>query len=81
MILANDRNDTPRFSWYLHWKLPEPRWSWILANQQEHNLVRSYLACTRFVDAQIGRVLDALEEGIGREHNRRFVERSWMAFG
>ncbi len=68
MILANDRDDTPRFSWYLHWKLPEPRWSWILANQQEHNLVRSYLACTRFVDAQIGRVLDALEEE-GLEEN------------
>ncbi len=21
----HDRDDTPRFSWYLHWKLPEPR--------------------------------------------------------
>jgi choline-sulfatase len=26
------------------------------------NLVRSYLACTSFVDSQVGRVLDALEE-------------------
>ena len=23
-ILENDRSDTPRFSWYLHWDLPEP---------------------------------------------------------
>jgi hypothetical protein len=24
-MLPGDRDDTPRFSWYLHWKLPEPR--------------------------------------------------------
>src|SRR5690606_36194487 len=24
-VLRDDRDDTPRFSWYLHWKLPEPR--------------------------------------------------------
>jgi arylsulfatase A-like enzyme len=60
-ILADDRADTPRFSWYLHWNLPEPRLKWVQENQQWRNLVRSYLACTSFVDAQIGRLLDALE--------------------
>ena len=24
-VQSNDRDDTPRFSWYLHWRLPEPR--------------------------------------------------------
>jgi superfamily I DNA/RNA helicase len=24
-MLREDRDDTPRFSWYLHWALPEPR--------------------------------------------------------
>lgn len=60
-VLDTDRDDTPRFSWYLHWKLPEPRLKWVRENQQWRNLVRSYLASTAFVDAQVGRVLDALE--------------------
>jgi choline-sulfatase len=60
-VKEDDRADTPRFSWYLHWNLPEPRLKWVRENDQWRNLVRSYLACTSFVDAQVGRVLDALE--------------------
>ena len=61
-FLATDRDDTPRFSWYLHWKLPEPRFKFLQEANQWKNLVRSYLACTSFVDSQIGRVTDALEK-------------------
>jgi arylsulfatase A-like enzyme len=61
-ILDDDRADTPRFSWYLHWFLPEPRLKWVRENNQWRNLVRSYLACTSFTDAQVGRLLDALNE-------------------
>jgi len=61
LVQENDRTDTPRFSWYLHWNLPEPRLKWVKENDQWRNLVRSYLACTSFVDAQIGRVLKGLE--------------------
>lgn len=61
-ILENDRDDTPRFSWYLHWSLPEPRLKWLKENHQWRNLVRSYLACTSFVDSQVGRILTALDE-------------------
>ncbi len=61
-IREDDRDDTPRFSWYLHWKLPEPRLKWVQENNQWRNLVRSYLACTSFIDAQVGRIVDALEE-------------------
>jgi len=60
-ILRNDRDDTPRFSWYLHWKLPEPRLKFLDEANQLTNIVRSYLACVSFVDSQVGRVLDALE--------------------
>ncbi|GIW92576.1 MAG: choline-sulfatase [Pirellulaceae bacterium] len=67
-VLENDRDDTPRFSWHLHWYLPEPRLRWVKQQDQWRNLVRSYLACTSFVDAQIGRLLDALEE-LGLQDN------------
>lgn len=60
-FLANDRADTPRYSWYMHWQLPEPRHQFLVEQNQWKNLVRSYLACTSFVDSQVGRVLTALE--------------------
>jgi len=56
----DDRKDTPRFSWYLHWQLPEPRLKFLQESNQHVNLVRSYLACTSFVDSQVGRLLEAL---------------------
>ncbi len=62
VVKSDDRADTPRFSWYLHWHLPEPRLEWVQEAKQWRNLVRSYLAATSFVDAQIGRVMQALEE-------------------
>jgi choline-sulfatase len=58
----DDRDDTPRFSWYLHWMLPEPRLKFLQETNQWKNLVRSYLACTSFVDSQVGRVTRALEQ-------------------
>lgn len=61
-MLAGDREDTPRFSWYLHWLLPEPRLAWMDAKQQTAPLVRAYLASTSFVDSQVGRLLYALED-------------------
>ena len=60
-VLRNDRADTPRFSWYLHWRLPEPRLKFLEEANQWRNLVRSYLASVSFMDSQVGRVLDALE--------------------
>jgi arylsulfatase A-like enzyme len=61
-MLTGDRDDTPRFSWYLHWDLPEPRLKWLEESNQLKPLVRAYLASISFVDSQVGRVLDALEE-------------------
>ena len=61
-ILEGDRDDTPMFSWYLHWKLPEPRLSWLRKAGEDRSLVRAYLATVSFVDAMVGRVLDSLEQ-------------------
>jgi choline-sulfatase len=60
-VKEDDRADVPEFSWYLHWKLPEPRLSWLKKAHQWRPLVRAYLACTTFMDSQVGRVLKALE--------------------
>ncbi len=60
-VKEDDRNDVPDFAWYLHWKLPEPRLSWLRKANEWRSLVRAYLASTTFMDSQIGRVLDALE--------------------
>lgn len=60
-FLENDREDTPRFSWYNHWDVPEPRWKWMQEKQQDTAFVRAYLASISFVDKQVGRVLGALE--------------------
>ena len=60
-VRRDDREDTPLFSWFLHWRLPEPRLKFLEEAEQWKNLVRSYLASISFVDSQVGRLLDALE--------------------
>jgi arylsulfatase A-like enzyme len=64
----DDRDDTPRFSWYLHWRLPEPRAETLERLGELQPLVRAYLASTSFMDSQVGRVLTALE-ATGRADN------------
>ena len=61
-VHPGDRSDTPRFSWHLHWKLPEPRLKFLKDAGEWENLTRSYLACTTFIDAQVQRLLDTLTE-------------------
>lgn len=77
-IQPGDRDDTPRSSWWIHWKLPEPRWQWVVDHHQDVNLVRSYLACTSYVDFEIGRVLEALER---TGHNSDTVVVLWSDHG
>jgi arylsulfatase A-like enzyme len=64
-VKEDDRADTPLFSWYLHWKLPEPRLSLLRQHDEWKPLVRAYLASVSFMDSQVGRVVDALA-GTGR---------------
>ncbi len=71
-VLETDRDDTPRFSWYLHWKLPEPRLAGLRQFNEWRPLVRAYLASVSFMDSQVGRVLTALKES-GREQDTIIV--------
>ncbi len=71
-VKDSDRDNVPEFAWYLHWKVPEPRLSWLRQAHQWRPLVRAYLASTTFMDSQIGRVLDALE-ATGRGTNTVIV--------
>src|SRR5262249_16332651 len=67
-VKEDGRRDVPEFAWYLHWKLPEPRLSWLRKAKQWRPLVRAYLASISFMDSQVGRVLDALD-ATGRAGN------------
>lgn len=58
----NDRDDCPHAAWYLHWKLPEPRLKFLKESDTWDSKVHAYLASVSFVDAQIGRLLDAVEK-------------------
>ena len=66
-VKDDDRDDTPRFSWYLHWKLPEPRLKFLREKHEFIPLTRAYLASVSFMDSQVGRVLAALDATGRRE--------------
>jgi len=68
LIKRGDRDDTPRFSWYMHWTLPEPRLRWLEEHDEWMNLTRSYLASTTFVDAQVGKIMDAIDRNGFRDN-------------
>ncbi len=71
-VKDHERDGLPEFAWYLHWKLPEPRLSWLKRSHQWHSLVRAYLASSTFMDSQIGRVLETLDS-LGQRDNTVIV--------
>jgi arylsulfatase A-like enzyme len=71
-VQENERAALPSFSWYLHWKLPEPRLAPIKQANQWLPHVRAYLACTSFMDSQVGRVLAELKAS-GKSDNTIIV--------
>jgi len=71
-VKEDDREDLPKFADFLHWKLPEPRLSTLRECNEWRPLVRAYLASSSLMDAQVGRVIAALEK-TGRAENTIIV--------
>ncbi|MCO8124914.1 sulfatase [Stieleria sp. TO1_6] len=59
--LPEDLQDVPGLSRRVNELPAMPTTEWAIKTKQWKNIVQSYLACTTFVDAQVGKVLDALE--------------------
>ena len=59
-VLDNDRDDIPPYGHDLTIGLPAPRHEWLKEHDEWQHAVQAYLASTSFVDACVGRVLDAL---------------------
>ena len=63
VVAENDLSDVPQYGINLtRLKHVAPTHEWVKKNNEWKPLVQSYLACVSFVDAQVGRVLDALEK-------------------
>lgn len=57
----NDFDDIPEISKRLHEISAMPDTDWLIKEGKWKDMVQSYLACMAFVDAQVGKVLDKLE--------------------
>ncbi len=58
---ADDLNDVPSISLRVNEAPQMPTTDWAIKTNQWKQIVQAYLACSTFVDHQIGRVLDALD--------------------
>ncbi len=59
--IQNDLIDISSYAQDLTWSSVAPRHHWVEESQQWKKAVQAYLACTAFVDAQVGKVLQALD--------------------
>lgn len=62
-VLANDRADIPQFALRLTANDTPPPHQWFVNSGTWQAAVSSYLACISFVDANVGRVMAALDAG------------------
>ncbi|MEC8554035.1 MAG: sulfatase [Planctomycetota bacterium] len=59
----DDLDDVPQIGIDIHEMPKYPKWEFLVPNEEEQfrRAVQAYLACIRFVDHQVGRVVEALE--------------------
>jgi arylsulfatase A-like enzyme len=61
-VLDHDRDDLSEYAKNLAGDYAAPSHQWMLENSEWEHAVQSYLACITFMDHQVGRVLDALND-------------------
>ncbi len=66
--LKNDMDDVPEMGQRVAAVPAMPSTEWLIEVGEWKNMVQAYLACIYFVDAQIGRVLDALENSAYKDN-------------
>ena len=67
-MLEDDLGDLSKYAIDLtRQKHVAPTHEWVVENEEWKPLVQSYLACVSFVDAQVGKVLDALEQSPNKD--------------
>lgn len=59
---ADDMSDVPEMARRIMEMPMMPPTEWLIENGEWKSLIQAYLACVTYVDAQIGKVLDALRE-------------------
>ena len=59
--LPHDLDDVPEISKRIHEMPAMPATEWLINENKWKPMIQSYLACMAFVDHQVGKVLDALE--------------------
>lgn len=59
---ADDLDDVPELGQRVNEAPMMPTTEWLIETNQWKDVIQAYLACINFVDAQIGKVLDALEK-------------------
>ena len=63
-----DLDDISQYAQDLTWSVAAPRHQWIVEHGELKHVIQAYLACISFVDAQLGKLLDALDESDAAEN-------------
>ncbi|GAB5552767.1 MAG: sulfatase [Saprospiraceae bacterium] len=75
---SNDLEDVPPVAFQINDLPMMPSTEWAIESGEWKNIIQAYLACVSFVDYQIGRVMDALEDS---EHADNTIIVLWSDHG
>lgn len=74
----DDLDDVPRYAQDLSWSAVAPRHRWMVEHNEWRHAVQAYLASVAYVDAQVGKVLAALDSS---PHAKNTIVVLWTDHG